>query len=259
MHRTQKLGSGLIVRQDVLESARFVFFASDIPEFPFWSPGGTAFVVNYQSRPYVITAAHVLEQTHRGDEPVITNTRWGTTPVRAAKVHRVSALDGGKLDADMSDVAVIAFDDSIGVGAFADTAYIVTEETIGTSDRGDALIVHGTLKAPSYISATEVSPSFASLEFEDVGATSDDPFLREGRAYFDDPALQSLSGLSGSPIYNVTRDRLCGMVVRGGIDDGNARIRFVDIFDIAKLLESISVDQARVVYDKNVKRYSRPR
>ncbi|MCX7359904.1 MAG: serine protease [Alphaproteobacteria bacterium] len=245
----------MILRQDFREAARFVFFASDDPEFPYWTPGGTSFVVNYHSRPYVITCAHVLDKTHRGDEPVITNTRHGNKPVRARRVHRVHDLDGRPLDADMADVAIVAFDDEVSVAEFSDTAYVISETTFGTSERGDKLLVHGALKDPSFITPTEIAPHFATFEFEDVGATSDDPFIREALAKFEDSTLQNLTGLSGSPVFNTSRNRLCGMVVRGGINEsGEARIRYVDIFDIAKLLESIRSDEAHVTYDKNVKR-----
>lgn len=256
MHQTQRLRSGVIIRQDILEAARFVFFPTDDPDTPFWSAGGTAFVVNYCSRPYALTCGHVLDKAEPGAEPVITDERFGNRPVRAHRAHRVRDLDGSVLDADMGDVAVIAFEDTTGVDAFEDTAYIINDDTVGTSERGDPLVVCGTLRDASIVEATEIRPLFATLEFDDRGATSDDPFIREAEASFDDPALQNLNGLSGSPVYNVRQRRLCGMVVRGGISNGLARIRYVDIFDIIKLLESVRTGQERVVYNKDVLRVS---
>lgn len=246
-------------RQDFSEAARFVFFASDIPEFPFWTPGATAFVVNFQARPYVVTCGHALDQADRNDEPVITNTKFGNTAVRAKRVHRVHDLDGEQLDADMADVVTLAFDDNVAIEAFAGTAYVVDEKTVGTSEHGDDLLVHGALKERSYISETEISPHFATFEFSDAGATSEDPFIREAVAEFRDADFQSLAGLSGSPVFNDTRQQLCGMVVRGGIAGPICRIRYVDIFDIVKLLESIHSDNARVTYNKTVARRGKRR
>lgn len=254
MQRTQQLASGLVVRQDFRDAARLVFFASDIPEFPFWTPGGTAFVVNFESRPYLVTCAHVINQAPSGDEPVITNVKFGNEPVRAKAIHRVHDLDGGVLDADMADVVVLSFDMAVSVGAFVDSAYVINADTVGTSERGDALLAHGTLKQRTYIDSTEIVPSYATLEFEDVGATSEDPFIREATATYEDADFTSLSGLSGSPTFNSTRNYLCGMVVRGGMSAGLARIRYIDMFDIMKLLESVHADNPRITYNKNVKR-----
>ena len=254
MQRTQRLRSGQIVRQDFTEAARFVFFASDLPEFPYWTPGGTAFAIDYKARPYVVTCRHVLDKADKGDEPVITDLKFGNTPVRASCVHRVQDLDGGALDADMGDVTVLAFDCSVTVQQFHDTAYVVDENTAGSSEHGDDLLVHGALKAWSFINETEVSPHFSTFEFSDAGATSEDPFIREAVAKFADADFESLAGLSGSPVFNATRRYLCGMVVRGGMQTGICRIRYVDMFDIVRLLESIHTGDPRVTYTKTVKR-----
>jgi hypothetical protein len=36
-------------------------------------------------------------------------------------------------------------------------------------------------------------------------------------AEFKDPEFASVTGISGSPVFDVTANALCGMVVRGGM------------------------------------------
>lgn len=255
---TQHLKSGLTIRQDFRDAARLVFFATDDADLPFWSPGGTAFVVNYQSRPYVVTCKHILDQAQLGAEPVITDQKFGRTPIKAAFVHGVRDPTGEILDADMGDVAVIDFADEVSAAVFSDTAYLVDEGTIGTSDLGHTLLVHGTLRERCQISQTEISPHFATFEFEDLGATSEDPYIRTAHAKFAAIDLNGLAGLSGSPVFDNRLGSLCGMVVRGGLSaDGASRIHYVDFSDILKLIESVRVGELRVSYTKDVKRWSK--
>ncbi|HRO02467.1 MAG TPA: trypsin-like peptidase domain-containing protein [Terricaulis sp.] len=238
-----------MIRQDFTEAARFAFFASDYPGIPFWTPGGTAFLVSYRSSPYLVTCAHVLDHGC-GSDLVVTSSKYGNSGVAPCRAHRVHDLDGGQLDMDMSDVAVLAFGDG---ATFGDTAYIVDPETVGTSELDDHLLVHGCLNEHSRISETEITPSFRTFEFSDVGATSNDPFIRQASARYSDADFTSLAGLSGSPVFNQTQTRLCGMVVRGGGGDP-WHIRYVDIFDVMKLLEAVHSDELRITYSKTVKR-----
>jgi hypothetical protein len=53
------------------------------------------------------------------------------------------------------------------------------------------------------------------LEFTDVGLGTSDPTLRTGLAEFKDPEFKSITGISGSPVFDITANALCGMVVRG--------------------------------------------
>src|SRR3569623_124707 len=59
-------------------------------------------------------------------------------------------------------------------------------------------------------------------------------------------------GLSGSPIFNVNRSALCGMVVRGTMADDACTLWYVDIFDIFRLLDSVSERRASTSYFKTL-------
>jgi len=47
---------------------------------------------------------------------------------------------------------------------------------------------------------------------------------------------------------------LCGMVVRGGMTRNRCQIYFIDIFDIMRLLESVSERRESAYYTKTVSR-----
>jgi hypothetical protein len=74
-------------------------------------------------------------------------------------------------------------------------------------------------------------------------------------AEFLAPAFSSVIGISGSPIYDKTAGKLCGMVVRGGMNGAKSDIRFIDIFDIKKFLEGISSGATGPDYEKIVPGY----
>ena len=81
------------------------------------------------------------------------------------------------------------------------------------------LYVNGVLKEKSDLSGMPISPVFCLLEFSDQGATSTDPILREAYAEFADPEFTEVTGLSGSPTFDATLNRLAGMVVRSALAD----------------------------------------
>ena len=57
--------------------------------------------------------------------------------------------------------------------------------------------------------------------------------------------FKSVEGISGSPVFDRTANALCGMVVRGGMNGGSCNLIYVDIFDIMRLLEAVSVGKER--------------
>jgi hypothetical protein len=83
--------------------------------------------------------------------------------------------------------------------------------------------VSGVLKAPTEITETVIAPKFCLLEMVDDTSPSHDPTLRRGFGMFEKPEFESVVGLSGSPVFNVTQSALCGTVVRGLMTGDSAR------------------------------------
>jgi hypothetical protein len=115
----------------------------------------------------------------------------------------------------------------------------VEDGTVCGSDLGDCLLVHGAVKDLSSIDEKSISAGFAQLEFADMGPSSSDPVLREAIAQFDEPSFRRLTGLSGSPVFNSTKKRLCGVAVRGGLNADMAIMRYTEMFDVVEVLTAI--------------------
>jgi hypothetical protein len=115
------------------------------------------------------------------------------------------------------------------------------------------LQVAGVLKEKTHIVPPDIIIGYCRLDFFDNGATSD-PFLRHAIAEFLNPEFESVTGISGSPVFDRTANALCGMVIRGGMDGNKCEMRYADIFDIVRLLESVSQHAHESYYTKNVER-----
>ena len=249
----QQLASGISIRQDFRDCVRFVMYETGYEKWMYATHGGTAFVVNFRGIPYGITCRHIL-----GDfgwkQLVITDTKYGTNMAGIRAIRYPSEPLKHAQESDILDVAVIQFSDDIDLSFFGDSAYRIDTGTIGTSSTGDSVLVYGALKEKSAIVDEEIRPIFAYLEFSDAGSSSNDVALRKAQSQFQDLEFESLTGLSGSPVFNSTSEKLCGMIVRGGMIDGSAIIRFVDFYDILQILTAISDRCPSTRYTKTIKR-----
>jgi hypothetical protein len=61
-------------------------------------------------------------------------------------------------------------------------------------------------------------------------------------------------GLSGAPVFNVSQRALCGMVMRGGMNENLCTIWYADMFDIGQLLAAVHEERSEHYYRKNITR-----
>jgi hypothetical protein len=128
------------------------------------------------------------------------------------------------------------------------------------ADSQHALAVHGVLKEKTTIIHADGKPGdivigYCQLEYADTTLTTPDAVLREAKAEFAAPAFSSVTGISGSPVYDKTAGALCGMVVRGGMSGTKSNIRFIDMFDIVRFLEGAGSGAPGIDYRKIVPEY----
>lgn len=251
MRVTQTLSSGLVIRQDFRDAVRFVFFDTGLDEWQYATHGGTMFVVRFGSSHYALTCKHVL-QDFDWRQLVVTNEKGGTKIAGLKAVFYPSQPKEAAVDSDILDVAVIQFSDDIGPEYFNDRAYVLDPGTTATSRHGDVVHVAGALKSPSAITEDKIAPIYCLLELADNTSSSTDPTLRSAFGKFNSPEFSDVLGLSGSPVFNVTREALCGMVVRGGMSDDECILRYIDIFDIMQLLRAIENGLTETHYKKTV-------
>ena len=256
MRVQQRLASGLTISQDFRTSVRFPVFETGFEEWPIATNGGTLFLVTVRGRVFGLTCRHVL----KGFE-------WRQLRVTEAKIGKMfapirglvypSAPRGEAVETDILDIAVVEFAPEVGATFFPDPPYILDADTSGSANIGDVLWVHGTLKEKSDLSEMPISPQFCFLEFGDQGAASADPTLRRGFAGFADPEFSEITGLSGSPVFDLTTKKLVGMVVRGALDNRTCTVWYIDMFDILKFVTAVAEGRDNTNYTKVVIRLTR--
>jgi hypothetical protein len=222
------------------------------------SYGGNAFLVNYNNAVYLVTAGHVKgtfqwpqmvltgrQLCRRGDLPAKVDGPWGPT----------LPLDGAA-GSDVMDLSIFKVNEPLSF--FYDPAYIIDKNTVGTSNEGDKLLACGSLKEASSLVGNEVETGFSRLELDDAGYSGFDPVLRTATAEYNNPDFSSITGLSGSPVFNVTQNKLAGMIVRGGLQPTNTAgtfkciAHYVDIFDLLKVLDCVHNGKDGTHYFKDV-------
>jgi hypothetical protein len=253
MKITQQLSTGITVRQNFKDCVRFVMFETGVEGWEYATHGGTVFIVNLQGKLFGLTCRHVF-----GDfnwrQIRITEAKFGRQFARLKSLVYPTQPRGEAIGTDILDVAVIEFADDVGADFFADSPYLVDANTVGTSNEGDVLFVNGALKEMSDLSEPAIAPVFCLLEFHDYGATSADPSLREAYAEFAEPRFRTITGMSGSPVYNATRKQLCGMVVRGVLTGAACKLWYIDIFDVVQFLSAIVESRSETDYTKTLVR-----
>lgn len=251
MKKVQRLELGLLVRQDVRDCVRMVFFNTGQDHWVYATHGGTAFVVVYKGRPYGFTCGHVV-QDFDWKQLVITDTKIGQLAAGLKSIGYATEPREAAKDTDVGDIVVVEFSPEITPAFFKNTAYILDSGSVKPSKQGDPLYVAGVLKEKSEITENKLSPTFCNLEFVDTGVHAHDPTLRHAQARYVNPEFGSITGLSGAPIYNKRANALCGMVVRGGMAGDTCLIMYFDVFDMIQLLTAFHDGRAETHYRKGL-------
>ncbi len=237
------------VPEQIANSVRFVCFETHLEDFRLATNGGTAFVVRYKGTPFAITCRHVLSGFNI-DDLVITDARLGRKVAGVKGMYYPGNLKDDVEGSDLDDVCVIAFHkhDS----DFFDGAYDLDRWAAATSEPANRLIITGFLKEKSSINPPNIFAGLTFLQFTDAGVAAFDHALRRGLATSSNPGFDSISGMSGAPVYNLNSGALCGMVARGGFQsEGTCTIYFIDIFDIMQFLDGVSAGSDKVSYLKD--------
>jgi hypothetical protein len=184
----------------------------------------------------------------------VTDRKIGDRVAGLKSVFQPSQQRGDAAETDVLDVVIMKFSEDVSLDFFADSAYLLDRRTVATSQAGDRLLVHGALKEGSKIDEKVIAPAFCLLEFTDAGSSANDPTLRVAVAKFLNPEFSSLTGLSGAPVFNVTQNALCGMVVRATTQTVGRQfsLRYVDLFDMMQVLKAAHEGRGDAYYRKIV-------
>lgn len=239
-------------RHGVESAVRPILFYTGIDEFQYATHGGTAFIVSYKGRPYAVTCRHVFGD-FKEDQLTIFGAQSPKTRDKSAKIKTVcypSSPQAAAAETDVIDLCLIEFHDDVSTGFFNETAYSLSEETICSSVTGDRLLIFGVLKDKTWIEPPDINVGHCRLELSDDGAASD-PFLRKGAAIYAGQPFSTVTGISGSPVFNHTRNGLCGMVLRGGLSAGRLSVLYAEAFDILRFVEAVSEGKPDTFYVKH--------
>jgi hypothetical protein len=252
----QRLASGTIIAQDFRTSVRFPIFETGYKEWPYATNGGTLFLATFRGRVFGMTCRHVLDGFD-WRQLRVTEAKFGKmfAPIRGLVYP--SGPKGEAVDTDILDIALIEFAAEVGPDFFPDPPYVLDAGTCGSASDGDVLYVNGALKEKSDLSGMPISPVFCRLEFVDRGAASADPILRQAYAEFANPEFTEITGLSGSPVFDATSNKLVGMAVRGALTGKRCTLWYIDMFDILTFVTAVAEGREATDYTKVVTRLTR--
>jgi hypothetical protein len=242
---------GIVSARDFAAAVRPVLFYTDIEEFQYATHGGTAFVICYKDRLYAVTCRHVFKDFDEG-QLMLFGARFPKKGDKSAKIGTVcypSSPRASAAGSDVTDFCLIEFDTNVTTDFFDGNAYPLDERTICSSVAGDRLLIFGALKEKTIIDPPNITVGYGRLEASDAGPSSD-PFLRKGAAQYLGQEFSTVTGISGAPVFNLTRNRVCGMIVRGGLTAGRLSVHYAEASDILRFAEAAFERQASVFYTK---------
>ena len=114
----------------------------------------------------------------------------------------------------------------------------MNDENVARTHEGHNLQIFGVLKEKTHIDPPDVVIGYTLLEFVDRGPMNADTVLRVAEGHFENAEITDITGISGSPVFDRTTGKLCGMVARGKVQDQKAIIYYLDIVHILAFLES---------------------
>ncbi|MDT7814712.1 MAG: hypothetical protein QOJ42_4628 [Acidobacteriaceae bacterium] len=234
----------------LVAAVRLIFFQTGDDEYPHATHGGTLFIVRHRGRPYGVTCKHVF-----GDfdpEMLHVTARTELKPGRlSAKLQNLGFavnLGGAAASSDFGDLCVIEFADDLAPDFFGDTEYVIDRNSVGTSKPGHRLFAIGISKEKSrLLPPPDGSIALCRLPLRDTGTTSD-PLLRRASAIYEGTEFESITGMSGAPVFDLTAKALCGMVVRGTLQNNICEVLYADIHDIIRLIDAVRTRTARTFY-----------
>jgi hypothetical protein len=231
---------------------RPVLFDTGFEDWRYATHGGTAFVVTLRERPYALTCRHVFRDFEENQVVIFgrKHAQKGDKPARFQGIYYPSLPRASAIDTDVLDLCLIEFHESVSNGFFHESAFAFAKQSVCSSAPGDKLVLCGALKEKTFIDPPNITIGYCRLELTDVRQTSD-PILREAAAQYTTSEFSDALGLSGAPLFNLTRNGLRGMAIRGGFrDEGRLALFYVEGFDLLRFAEAASEGRASNFYLK---------
>jgi hypothetical protein len=217
-------------------------FETGIADTPY-SILGSAFLVGYKGRPYVLTTRHALDPKDTGPICIFpSDTSQHLVPLRDAFV-----VPKDKVPDDFADIVVIAIDRSRVTHPEVAQATLIdlTKVSGAWKNRKREFVIFGFPQEQSFVDYDEqmLHTNRIVLHARYIGPSTI-PYLHEIEVT-SQSSLTTFSGLSGGPVFSwgkrgaTSRPIFCGMAIRGSPSGG--RMHFLDR---SVLLDALKVKRA---------------
>lgn len=228
-------------------------FETGFDEWPYATHGGTVFVIAFGEslKPFAITCGHVVGDFD-AKKLVVTDRKTGNQFATIKSLYKASALIENAEGTESLDIIAYDFDDRVNLEYFGNDIYRTDMKTLASSREGDELFVHGNNKEDTVIDEKGITAAYADIFLVDSGSVEHDITQRRAQGKITNDNFSNLSGLSGAPVFNITRNAITGIVVRGGIHNKIARVRYVDILDIYFRIKAIHEKMEAYKYMKRI-------
>lgn len=217
------------------------------------SDGGTLTLFEFEQRVFAITCAHAFH-SFDWQSLRISAERAGVPAIRPFSRFQASRPIGAATDTDLLDVVVFEIHESMSRESFVDPPIPLARDEVVDCDDGDEVYACGYLKDLSNYIADNRRYALCQMTATVVSRELADLTLRTAIAKCADPALSSLTGISGAPVYRVRDLKPCGMITRAGsTDEGDVKLHFVEMSDVIQVLIAARHPNESHTYIKNVK------
>ncbi len=237
----------------VRSATRVALFETGYEDFPTASNGGTLTLVSMGDSVFALTCRHVC----RGFEPLNLLIGQNRTSGFFTKAHSFFAIErtiDHAVGSDLDDLVAFWVPKDLGYKWFKEKPLLLSPRLKVPNDLGDKLYAVGNLKNGSTFDGRGGDVSWAELHLFDIGSSPIDVTLRCAQALSSLSTIGSISGISGGPVYNVTKGRLAGIIVRGGTPSQHeVLIHYIDIFDVLQFLVSTRSPNSLHRYRKDIR------
>ncbi len=209
--------------------------------------GGTIVLAWCQGQILGVTCRHVIKLRSPNDLLI----HFDPGQMEAWKPHQsgyIQGIDDLAAESEVEDVLLLALDRS---GAGGRTEAISIELSV-EPEVGDHLVVAGFPKARMECAIPLGRAVCFETEIFDKGRTTDDPYLRCAGATFTDVEPEPAEGLSGSLVFNLTKQTPAGIVLRASKIQNDFCVHYIPFASILPVIQGFAArTRIRQVFEFN--------
>ncbi len=210
--------------------------------------GGTIVLAWCQGQILGVTCRHVVKLRLPADLLIHFDLR----KMEAWKPHQsgyIQGIDDTLAESEVEDILLLALDRS----RAGDSTEAISIDLSVEPEVGDHLVVAGFPKARMECTIPLGRAVCFETEIFDKGRTTNDPHLRCAGATFTDIEPEPAEGLSGSLVFNLTKQAPAGIVLRASKIQNDFCVYYIPFASILPLIQAFAVrTRIRQVFEFNL-------